>query len=549
MKRFLSILLAAALSLMAVPASALADEVSETAGSDNPTVGSGEEARSLDELLQAGDYVPGRVLAHVNDDFAPVSAYSSNGGGWSASNLYTFDPQPEAEADAPLARSMPSSEQVILIESGTQSTEDLLRDLADTPGVLAAQPDYVRYIDDLETQAKPVEEPAAALSADTAPTDDPLIGLQWHLAPTDEIAGAANVETLWGDEGIPGRPWQGKEEVVVAVVDTGVDYNNPDLKDVMWENPGNIGLEGEHGYDYGMGDDDPMDNDGHGTHVAGIIAASVNNGKGVAGVAPNAKIMALRVANESGGFLTSAVLGAYSYMKKAAQARVNLVAANNSWMGTGESPLLSEVMDDLYRSNGVLSVCASGNYAADLDQSLNLPADAPTDGAIAVNAVDQEGKLASFSDYGAAATDLAAPGTDILSTAPQGQGIVDGDDPELTVGVRRFRIRGQDVLVPGVRRCGAFGFAGGGPAGCGRRPKPRRAYVRQAGEGGAEGVRRVHGERRRGRAEPRGGGQDRRRPAVPGLRCRRHGLQGERCGPLAARQRARHRRQLDRPDA
>ena len=89
--------------------------------------------------------------------------------------------------------------------------------------MLAAQPDYVRYIDDLETQAKPVEEPAAALSADTAPTDDPLIGLQWHLAPTDEIAGAANVETLWGDEGIPGRPWQGKEEVVVAVVDTGVD--------------------------------------------------------------------------------------------------------------------------------------------------------------------------------------------------------------------------------------------------------------------------------------------------------------------------------------
>ena len=93
---------------------------------------------------------------------------------------------------------MPTPEQVILIESGTQSTEDLLRDLADTPGVLAAQPDYVRYIDDLETQAKPVEEPAAALSADTAPTDDPLIGLQWHLAPTDEIAGAANVETLWG---------------------------------------------------------------------------------------------------------------------------------------------------------------------------------------------------------------------------------------------------------------------------------------------------------------------------------------------------------------
>ena len=104
-------------------------------------------------------------------------------------------------------------------------------------------------------------------------------------------------------------------------------------------------------------------------------------------------------------------------------------------MGAGESPLLTEVMDDLYRSNGVLSVCASGNYAADLDQSLNLPAGAPTDGAIAVNAVDREGRLASFSDYGAAATDLAAPGTDILSTAPQGQGIVDGDDPELTLSL------------------------------------------------------------------------------------------------------------------
>ena len=92
-------------SLMAVPASALADEVSETAGSDNPTVGSGEEARSLDELLQAGDYVPGRVLAHVNDDFAPVSAYSSNGGGWSASNLYTFDPQPKP-GPKPMCRSL-----------------------------------------------------------------------------------------------------------------------------------------------------------------------------------------------------------------------------------------------------------------------------------------------------------------------------------------------------------------------------------------------------------------------------------------------------------
>lgn len=418
MKRFLALVLAAALSCMPLPAFATRGSA---APDGNPVVGSGEYARAVEDLLQAGDYAEGRVLARVTGEFAPVAAYSGDAA-WSASDLYSYAPDPAVPAAR--SRSAAPADRVVLIESAAISTEELLRSLADVPGVLLAEPDYLCHLEEPPAAAAsvPVPVPAAASAARSAPaaartqaaTDDPLLERQWHLASAGDLPGAANVRELWDRVGIPGRELR---EAVVAVIDSGVDYTHPDLAGAMWENPGTDGLPGRYGYDFVDQDPDPMDEGFHGTHVAGIIAAGVDNAIGGAGVAPNAKIMALRVVGD-GGVSTSAAIGANGYVKRAAQSGVRVVAANNSWGGEMASTLLNSVIDDLYRSEGVVSFCSSGNAASDLDLSLVTPASLPSEGIIAVNAVDDQGVLADFSNWGAAGTDLAAPGVDILSTVP-----------------------------------------------------------------------------------------------------------------------------------
>lgn len=413
MKRFLALVLTVALSCMSLPAFATP---ASSASDDNPLVGSGEYARTLDDLLQAGTYTEGRVLARVNNEFAPIATYS-NDAAWSIDALYSYAPDPSA---APRSRTVAPLDRVILIESTTLSTEELLRALADIPGVLMAEPDYVYQLE--EPTIAPTSTGASASAAPLqALTNDPRLKDQWYLASINDAPGATNVSTLWSKEGIPGKKLQ---EVVVAVIDSGVDYTHPDLKDVMWQNPGIEGLPGTYGYDWVDNDDDPMDESAHGTHVAGIIAASMNNAIGGTGMAPNAKIMALRCGNDL-GFSMSGVISAYSYMKSAAQNGVPLRAVNDSWGGTTSTILLASVMDDLYTSTGIISICASGNSSQNNDLSPLFPTNYPSEGIISVNAIDAQGSLSYFSDYGASSTDIAAPGVDILSTVPASKGSAD----------------------------------------------------------------------------------------------------------------------------
>ncbi|WP_080798320.1 S8 family serine peptidase [Arabiibacter massiliensis] len=429
MKRLLSLVLALALSLMAVPA--LAEEP-PAASDGNPRVGSGEGARTLEELLGAGDYEQGRVLARVTDEFAPVSSYSNDAPAWSAESLYSYG---AAQQPASGARSFAaqSADQVLLIESDELSTEELLLSLADVPGVVCAEPDYVVRLDDPEPSSEGETAAAAAPAANAAQatTNDPLLERQWQLSSNGDVVGATNARELWAQEGFPGASHL--REVVVAVIDTGVDCTHPDLVDSLWVNdPDQTGLPGVHGYDFFHGMDDPRDDDGHGTHVAGIVAATANNNEGGAGVAPNAKIMGLRIANEEGGLVDSLAIDAYSYMKQAAEAGVPLVAANNSWGGGGVSWLLSDVMEDLYRTEDIVSFCASGNYSIDHDLASDMPSSGTSEGIVAVDAAGRDGALSSFSDYGAATTDIAAPGVGILSTVPAALGMVDPEDAGTT---------------------------------------------------------------------------------------------------------------------
>lgn len=218
----------------------------------------------------------------------------------------------------------------------------------------------------------------------------------------------------------------GSADVVVAVIDTGVQYTHPDLSENIWVNSGEIpndGIDNDgngyiddvHGYDFVTGDSDPSDENGHGTHVSGTIGAVGNNNYGVVGVNHTVSIQALRVLGASGSGYTSDIISAVNY------AAANGASVINMSLG---GPGYSEVFEDAIRSagtHGVLVVVAAGNEAADNDSTPTYPASYALPNMITVAATDDNDELADFSNYGASTVQIAAPGVDILSTVPTNQ--------------------------------------------------------------------------------------------------------------------------------
>ena len=222
--------------------------------------------------------------------------------------------------------------------------------------------------------------------------------------------------------------WQlekGDHDVVVAVLDTGVDYTHNDLADNMWR--GNA----HHGYDF-AGDDDgnndnnpmpdkPYDKKGHyhGTHVAGTIGAVGDNSEGVSGVAQNVQIMAVKVFRPNGYGYNSDILEGLDYVSKQIDNGVNVVAINASYGGGGGSN--GDSMDKAIAKlgeKGVVFCAAAGNDGKNIDNDPSYPASYDASNIITVAASDQNDKLASFSNYGKKTVEVAAPGTNILSTYP-----------------------------------------------------------------------------------------------------------------------------------
>lgn len=235
---------------------------------------------------------------------------------------------------------------------------------------------------------------------------------------------------LWGAERIQAVPlWSVTKGsgVVVAVVDTGVDYSHEDLKNNIWTNekeiPGN-GIDDDangyvddvRGWDFFNGDNDPMDDNGHGTSVAGVIAAAGNNGKGVVGVAMDAKIMALKCMGvDKNGDTTKAVWA----IKYAADNGANVI--NISWSAkvSSSNDLDKAINYAVYR--GVIVIVASGNHYDNISDF--YPASNPQ--VITVGASDKNNKRAKFSNWGAR-LDVVAPGVGIRTTDLRGYKKVDG---------------------------------------------------------------------------------------------------------------------------
>ncbi len=221
----------------------------------------------------------------------------------------------------------------------------------------------------------------------------------------------------------------GSSNIVVGIIDTGVDYTHSDLAANIWTNPGEIagnGIDDDgngfvddvHGYDFLNNDGDPMDDNNHGTHVAGTIAGAANNGQGVAGVNWSSSIMGLKFLSAGGwGYISDAVQAVnYTTMMRTSYG-VNIRVTNNSWGGG----LYSSAMANALQANndaGILFVAAAGNSGTNNDSSPHYPSNYTQANVISVAATDHNDNLAYFSSYGVSTVDLAAPGVDIYSTLP-----------------------------------------------------------------------------------------------------------------------------------
>lgn len=300
-----------------------------------------------------------------------------------------------------------------VVQALGRSPAAVARRLAQDPAILAVAPNHRRAL-----ALDPAAEPAF-------PEEWGLHNTGQAIDGTEPVTGTAGVD-IDGVEAL--RYGLGSPKVVVAVIDDGVDFSHPDLAARAWTNPGEAGalaangidddgngyVDDVNGWDFCNNDNSLHDagQDGHGTHVAGTIAASLN-GKGVVGVAPGIQVMALKFLDDSGlcGWDAMAV-EAIDY---AASFGVRII--NASW--GGEDP--STVLDAAIGSSGALFVAAAGNNGENMDAPGGVrfyPAASTKPNVIAVAAIDQKGRLADFSNYGSKSVDLGAPGTNILSSWP-----------------------------------------------------------------------------------------------------------------------------------
>ena len=249
----------------------------------------------------------------------------------------------------------------------------------------------------LEARDLPSSTSAAAPSGFTVQMqsvpNDPDYSAQWALA-------AINAPTAWN--------YSTSTTIIVAVIDTGFAYTNSDLAPNTWHSP----TTGQVGYNFVSNNTNPMDQNGHGSIVAGIIGGVGNNGVGVTGVDWSVKMMDLQFMDASGSGSTANAVLAINYAVANGAKILNL-----SWGGTGYDPSLAAAIANA-QAHGVIVVTAAGNSSANNDTTGFYPADMPYNNVVSVAASDQNDNLASFSNYGPNSVDLAAPGVSILSTLP-----------------------------------------------------------------------------------------------------------------------------------
>lgn len=320
---------------------------------------------------------------------------------------------------------------IVSIDSD-KSFEAIIAALKNKPEIEYAEPNYIYSIAVMPKEVtKSIKKVVPSTFADmTAATpDDSSFDQLWGLRNTgsNEPQGKAGIE---GVDVNALKAWdltKGSHAVKIAVIDTGVDYNHPDLKGNVWINQaelkgkkgvdddGNGYVDDVHGYDFANNDNDPMDGHGHGTHCSGTIGAVHNNKLGVAGVMGDVTILPIKFLGDDGSGSLEAAIKAIDY---ATTMGVDLMS--NSWGGGGRSEALYEAIKRA-SDKGIIFTAAAGNSTTNNDAKPSYPASYESPNIVSVAALTAQNDLASFSSYGRTSVHIAAPGHNILSTVNGGK--------------------------------------------------------------------------------------------------------------------------------
>jgi subtilisin family serine protease len=315
---------------------------------------------------------------------------------------------------------------IVRLHSSGSTVASLLASVSSRSDVAYAEPNYIVH--------------AVSSSAVLTP-DDPFFRDLWGLHNTGQFAHGAT-GTAGADIGAAAA-WNittGSSSYVVAGIDTGIDYNHPDLAPNVWSAPASFTVTmdgqqitcpaGSHGFNAITNICDPMDDNGHGTHTLGTVGAAGNNHQGVVGVNWITSLMAAKFLDASGSGSVSDAIKAIDFTIQAKAAfggeggGANVRVLNNSWgcssLGGGcfSQALLDEIK--LTSANNMLFAAAAGNSGMNTDQAAFFPADYGSPNIISVAATDSQDRLSWFSNYGQITAQIGAPGVAILSTFPNG---------------------------------------------------------------------------------------------------------------------------------
>lgn len=351
-------------------------------------------AQELTEIYNGREVVAGEVLVKLRDGQPPVLRIASD---------------PDIRAAKRLARG-----DILLVQSRGKNVERLLQEWRADPGVEWVEPNYI-------------------LRASATIPNDEFFNLLWGMHNTGQ--------NIQGSVGIPGADisatdaWDittGSRANVVGIIDSGVDYTHPDLAANMWSAPSaftvTIGGQsitcpaGSHGFNAINRTCNPMDDNGHGTHVAGTIGAVGNNGIGVTGVNWTASMIGIKFLNAAGNGSTANAIDAIHFaiqVKQQFGAAANIRVLNNSWGGGGFSTALRDAIQ-LASDNNILFVVAAGNENRNNDAIPSYPANYNVPNIISVLSTTNRDARSGFSNWGATTVHLGAPGSNIGSTWPGG---------------------------------------------------------------------------------------------------------------------------------